>query len=508
MALFPTDAKDGQLLEADNGVYYVYNKEKNAWQSNNVIPKWSDQVFIRGVENQTQQNVNDINKAANTKVGSIAAGTSQLVEVAFDVKTRGIWKHQSGAVAPGDPPVGLQCFLVEDSEGGKTQQYGEAAVLVIHAIGGGEKDKIAIGSTEIDDLITIQNQNDLQGGSYIVTGIEEFNSDNPDELTDAYARYTVRVNEKATTGGFSADEIVTIRIFPRATEGAGVEDFDDRYLQLTGGSITGQLSVSGNFSAQGDVLFPLARDKAFRVYDLQGGQVFSVYGDIFGAGAMYYGAIEQGKHVVTKEYVDSSTEELLPLSGGSMKGDIAMNGHQVTGLGTPKKDGQACTKGYVDEQIAGIEIPEIPDFELSTKDKMYLKGYYPFVINNNSQPEPGEITFKDYNYIVTQDPEKWKHVEYSAVSDAYGNGLEQQFMNHFDTRDLSEHRAQVWLCREDGQKFASWVGPIKLADNNFESRSSMTIENDAKMVGSKHYDLTTLRVDYGDILWIKCSYWG
>ena len=81
MTIFPPDAKDGQLHEADNGVYYVYNAYKNVWQSNNVVPKWSDQVFIRGTENQTQQGVNDITKAASNKVYAIATSTGQLLEV-------------------------------------------------------------------------------------------------------------------------------------------------------------------------------------------------------------------------------------------------------------------------------------------------------------------------------------------------------------------------------------------------------------------------------------------
>ena len=322
MTIFPPNAKDGQLHEADNGVYYVYNAYKNVWQSNNVVPKWADQVFIRGVENQTQQNVNDVNKAVNNKVGSIAAGTNQLVEVAFDVKTRGIWKHQSGPVAPGDPPVGLQCFLIEDVEGGKTQQYDEAAVLVIHAMGGGEKDKVAIGATEIGDLITIQNQNDLQGGSYIVTGIEEFESDDPNELTDAYARYTVTVNEKATTGMFSADEMVTIRIFPRPTEGMGVDDYDGRYLQL---------------KAPNDV------NNQFRIKGT-GGTYISTAGDELG---IYH-------------------------------------------LKTPTDVTHAASKGYVDQQIAAIEIPTGGGGLPTTK----YDGNRLFVVGNGvSDLNNGEVVF-------------------------------------------------------------------------------------------------------------------
>jgi hypothetical protein len=530
MALFPTDAKDGQLLEADNGVYYVYDEYKNVWKSNNVVPKWADQVFIRGVENQTQQNVNDVNKAVNNKVGSIAAGTNQLVEVAFDVKTRGIWKHQSGPVAPDDPPVGLQCFLIEDAEGGKTQEYDEAAVLVLHAMGGGEKDKIAIGATEIGDLITIQNQNDLQGGSYIVTGIEEFNSDNPDELTDAYARYTVTVNEKATTGGFSADEMVTIRIFPRATEGAGVEDFDDRYLQLTGGEITGRLDVTGPvFVSDTSSVFKRTASTSASNYilsaeapllDPDGGKdvAFRVTAD---------GSVKAGhdtsspfmaaakNDVVTKAYTDAHT--LQPDKANDVttsfrvKADgstlISASGNEL-GLYHLKDptDGNpewAATKGYVDEQIAAIEIP---DSELSTKEKLYLQGFYPFKFGESTQiNNPGEFLVKDSSYLVTEDPEKWKYF-YFSTTDAYGQDLAGQFLNHMHMD--AQHEGQIWICKERGYKLCGYIGKMRVRDQNFEQYFNLEMDNSVQLLNPPNYDTQALRVDKGEVLWIKCSFWG
>ena len=455
MTTFPDYPVKGESFTEELDDMYItwtYNDSPSEWRQTIVYKTdvvFTDQVIDRqsGVAQST----------VNVATAATTSATQQNVDEIQGTKSKGTWQFHGG-VLPDDGVPAVNQFWLADKEDQRTQEFCEATFVRIHALGNQGKvtrDRVELGRAVVGDKLIIQNLADTDGCSYTITSVEEHGPVDGD-YTKAYALYGVEPDPVYCIGSVSPAEIVSIKLKSAPTEGGGGD-----FLPLSGGSITGQLSVAGNLSVQGDVLFPFAKDKAFRVYDVQGGQVFSVYGDIFGAGAMYYGAIEQGKHLATKEYVDNS--------------------------------------------IGKIEIPEA---SLSTKDKMYLKGYYPFVINNNSQPEPGEITFKDYNYIVTQDPEKWKHVEYSAVSDAYGNGLEQQFMNHFDTRDLSDHRAQVWVCREDGRKFASWVGPIKLADNNFESRSSMTIENDAKMVGSKNYDLTTLRVDYGDILWIKCSYWG
>lgn len=44
----------------------------------------------------------------------------------------------------------------------------------------------------------------------------------------------------------------------------------------------------------------------------------------------------------------------LPLTGGTMKGDIAMGGKKVTGLGTPADSGDAVNKEYADKLVPTV----------------------------------------------------------------------------------------------------------------------------------------------------------
>ena len=88
------------------------------------------------------------------------------MDVAFEVRTRGAWQFQGGATLPDELPVAEGRFVLKNAAGGKTQDYTNVSCVMMHAIGSGEFDRIAIGVTEVGDILTIQNSNDLQGGSY------------------------------------------------------------------------------------------------------------------------------------------------------------------------------------------------------------------------------------------------------------------------------------------------------------------------------------------------------
>ena len=67
------------------------------------------------------------------------------------------------------------------------------------------------------------------------------------------------------------------------------------------------------------------------------------------------------KRVDSGEFTDEVSNSFLHKSGGTMSGDIAMDGHKVTGLGTPTEPGDAVPKSALDQALeelnAAVPVP-------------------------------------------------------------------------------------------------------------------------------------------------------
>ena len=250
MTVFPSNPTDGQLHPADNGAYYVYNQSQNQWQSTTVIPKWTDQVFVRGQDNVTQQNTNDSAERALKRSTNQSVQVDQLLEVAIGVKSRGVWAHQGGVTVPGATGEGVAKtkFLMQRDPNEKVQAYEDATCFLISDEAVGTDNKVKLGITEPGDILTVQDNYDLEGGTYLITAVEEFAD---------YLKLKVVCHKERTKGTASPDELATIRIIKDQL--ITDEHFDHRYLQLgTANEVTNQFRVKGNggtyISTAGDEL--------------------------------------------------------------------------------------------------------------------------------------------------------------------------------------------------------------------------------------------------------------
>jgi hypothetical protein len=179
-----------------------------------------------------------------------------------------------------------------------------------------------------------------------------------------------------------------------ATTKAYVDAADALKLNLSGGSLSGQLSMGNNKivslgapTANADAATKLYVDTS--IADLIGSapgtldtlnEIAAALGDdpnfsttvmneiatkVSKAGDTMTGNLVMGTNKVTdlgtptadgdatrKSYVDAADALKLNLSGGTMSGVIDMGNNKVTGLGAPSSTGDATTKGYVDSADA------------------------------------------------------------------------------------------------------------------------------------------------------------
>ena len=386
---FPANPSDGFQIKEDmpGGGYaiWTYNKTFNQWTVEVFTTPltgyiYTDQVLTRPLQREetpelfTQQDVNyylndksspvDDEYATKQQVQALAmavVNSVQAMESAQGVKTKGKWAHHGGPLPESGIPAESQ-FWMADGEGNKTQDYCDAAVVRIHAIGLSDlyRENNVLGAAEVGDLLIIQDLSDLDGCQYEITSVE-FHDPVDGNYENAYAVYGVKPDETFCRGTLSPAELVSVRIKTAFSSEGG------DYLPLSGGVIAGNLSVSGSLSNQGGIMMAGPKDKGFYVYDLQGGAVFSAYGDKFGAGVQYFGAVERANHVATKGYVDEQIGGIdIPEAGGGVGFTDKYNGNRYYKAGqdtTSLSEGEVMflSGGATTGAFAGVTHVALPE---------------------------------------------------------------------------------------------------------------------------------------------------
>lgn len=450
---FPANPSDGfqikeELPDGNGYIIWTYNALYNEW-TNEVFKAgiqgylYTDQVRTRPSKRGdvpelfTQQDVNyylndkgspvEGDYATKQQVQALAmamVNSVQAMESAQGVKTKGKWAHHGGPLPESGIPAESQ-FWMADGEGNKTQEYCEAAVIRIHAIGISDpyRDNNVLGAAEVGDLLIIQDLVDLDGCQYEITSVESHDPVDGN-YENAYAIYGVKPDETFCRGTLSPAELVSVRIKTAFSSEGG------DYLPLTGGGMTGNIAMNGH-------------------------QVTGL------------GTPKQTGHAASKSYVDDSFLHLDQANnvttGFRVKADgstlISTSGNEL-GLYHVKDPTSgnaewAATKGYVDEQIAAIPEPEVSGGSFQDK----YDGNRECIANATSVTtlSSGQVMFLNNQLVSTTQPAlveaiglplddfNWASCIKSGVIKVNNGAYEAGYYQVFKTKEMSGRNMLVYV---------------------------------------------------------------
>lgn len=157
-------------------------------------------------------------------------------------------------------------------------------------------------------------------------------------------------DQNAATKKYVDDSIATVE--------SDISGIESTYLKLSGGTMSGDITMGTDakvvfgeghiIGGNNTLLF-----ESFQSLDADGAKIKMV------------GSPTNLMDAANKEYVDSQTALVksdigtdlttyLPKAGGIMSGSIDMGGKRILNVGTPSINNDAATKGYVDNAIAGV----------------------------------------------------------------------------------------------------------------------------------------------------------
>ena len=134
-----------------------------------------------------------------------------------------------------------------------------------------------------------------------------------------------------------------------------------------------------------------------------GGNTYAMISD--GEITMYHVAYpEAPKQPASKEYADTK----IAKKGDTMQGSLAMAGHQITGLGTPKQRGHTVSKGYMDDVIEPI-LDRLNQFAGSIGDFVYTYD------GEQSNAREGKFNAKTQGYELTDLVNETEYIEFNMT---------------------------------------------------------------------------------------------
>ena len=169
-------------------------------------------------------------------------------------------------------------------------------------------------------------------------------------------------------------------------------------------------------------------------------------------------------------------DALLRLTGGTMAGNIAMDGHKVTGLGTPTANGDAVPLKYAKDNFApaGFGLGEGCKVASDNGDNIRATGYYYFV--------PGSGRISGMSNDILSDYWYGEHVEFALYNVAYQIITYGSYRGRFVTRARLNDTWSEW----------EWINPLMSAGVEYRTTERYNGAAVYKKVNSN-----------GDVLWRK-----
>ena len=372
---FPKHPHDGYQIreELPDGGYVIwtYNAEYNEWLidvyavqkqeyiTTRQVMTTSDSVLKAGGDAilPTQEAVNNTIAAATEAVIKSSGRAADQIDFLQNSVGKGIWTRTEGIPDSEDYP-GPGEFWADATD------FGDCKVFKFNDSGvPGLTNPGTLQETRVGDYLTIQENSNNDFGQYIIKGMTTENVGKAGVIIRTFDVEVIRgVRAQGDAQPLSYCTVTTSRPMSVIVQ-------DNEPVVSTRG-----------------ILWYREVDDVLSISNFPTGMT--------GADGPQWTEINHESDGVSKDYVDTN---FLPKAGGTMTGDIVMNGKKITGLGSATQGGMAVSRNYGDDRYlqvaAGGQITGYVQFKDDTK--LQMGGTY----NNNIID--GKEGFTDNSIVAT-----------------------------------------------------------------------------------------------------------